>query len=328
MTTGLTLRRRTALIAAGSLLLASSARAQSALTKPVTIIVPFAPGGGPDIVARKIAVKLSAGLGVPVIIDNRDGAGGRIGTAAVARAPADGHTLLLGTSSALALAPALYKDLRYDSDKSFAPVGLIVRGPLVLSVRSSLPVTDVKSLIDYAKKNPGSVNYGSAGVGSVHHVSAEILKRNAPIPMTHVPYKGGAPAWAALMRGEVDVIMDAMFGGAMPTLAAGKARAIAVTGDEPLAAYPAARPFKEQGVEGMDVSFWWGLLAPAGTPQPVVAAINKELRAALSDPQLVATFAGQGLDLQWSTPEAFRQLIASEARQWRANVESMKLTID
>lgn len=322
------LRRRPALLALASLFLAASSWAQGPLTRPVTIVVPFAAGGGPDIVARRIAVKLSAGLGVPVVVDNRDGAGGRIGTASVARAVPDGHTLLLGTSSALALAPGLYKELPYDAEKSFAPVGLIVHGPLVLSVRSSLPVSDVKSLVEYIRQNPGKVNYGSAGVGSVHHVSAEILQRNASISMTHVPYKGGAPAWAAMMRGDVDVIMDAMFGGAMQTLASGQARAIAVTGDRPLPGHSAARPFRDQGVQGMDVSFWWGLLAPAGTPPATVALINQELKNALADPQLVASFAAQGLDLKWSSPEAFRQLISSEGRQWRNNAEAMKLTLE
>lgn len=315
------------LVVLGACSIIGSGHAQTFPSKPVTIIVPFAPGGGPDIVARRIAVKLAADLGVPVVVDNRDGAGGRIGTAVVARAAPDGHTLLLGTSSALALAPALYKDLPYNAETAFAPVGLIVHGPLVLSVRSSLPVTDVRSLVEYSRKNPGKLNYGSAGVGSVHHVSAEMLRHAASIDMTHIPYKGGAPAWVAMVGGDVDVIMDAMFGGAMQTLSSGKARAIAVTGDRRLNSQPAAATFREQGIEGLDVSFWWGLLAPANTPAPVVATINKALRNAVSDPELVASFSALGLDLKSSTPEAFTQLMASELKHWRNAAESSKLNL-
>ncbi|MGE0806959.1 MAG: Bug family tripartite tricarboxylate transporter substrate binding protein [Burkholderiaceae bacterium] len=319
---------RSALLAVlGLCCVASGVQAQTFPTRPVTIVVPFAPGGGPDIVARRIAVKLSADLGVPVVVDNRDGAGGRIGTAVVARAAPDGHTLLLGTSSALALAPALYKDLQYNPETGFAPVGLIVHGPLVLSVRSELPVTDVRSLVEYSKRNPGRLNFGSAGVGSVHHVAAELLRSTASIDMTHVPYKGGAPAWLALTSGEVDVIMDAMFGGAMQTLASGKARAIAVTGDRRLDSQPKAATFREQGIQGLDVSFWWGMLAPANTPAPVVATLNKALRNAVSDPELVASFAALGLDLKSSTPDDFTRLIASEGKHWRTAAETSKLRL-
>jgi tripartite-type tricarboxylate transporter receptor subunit TctC len=301
--------------------------AQAFPSRPITIVVPFAPGGGPDIVARKIAVKLAASLGTSVVVENRDGAGGRIGTASAARAPADGHTLLLGTSSGLALAPALYKDLPYDPEKAFAPIGLIVHGPLVLSVRSALPVTDIRSLLDYARQNPGKLNYGSAGVGSVHHVSGEMLRRALAIEMTHIPYKGGAPAWAAMSSGEVDLVIDAMFGGASQTLASGKARAIAITGDERLAALPSVRTFKEQGVQGMEVSFWWGMLAPRQTPAPVVSKINAALTSAVADPELKASFAALGLDLKSSTPEAFAKLISSEGGYWRTAVDSAKVKL-
>lgn len=327
MNTFLTRLRLLSVLAVSALAAPGIGWAQSFPSKNITIVVPFAPGGGPDIVGRRIAAKMSSSLGVSVIIENRDGAGGRIGTAAVARANPDGHTLLLGTSSGLALAPALYKDLAYDPERAFAPIGLIVHGPLVLSVRSDLPVTDVRSLADYARQNPGKLNFGSAGVGSVHHVTGEMLRRAGNIDMTHIPYKGGAPAWAAMQSGEVGVVIDALFGGAAPTLAAGKARAIALTGDERLTAYPSVRTFKEQGVSGMDVSFWWALLAPARTPPAIVARLNKELAAAVADPELKASFAALGLDLKSSSPEALGNLITSEGKYWRAAVDSAKVVL-
>lgn len=300
--------------------LAVAAAAQPYPSRPITIVVPFAAGGGPDIVGRRIASKLSASMGVPVVIANRDGAGGRIGTGSVARAAPDGYTLLLGTSSALVLAPALYKDLPYDSGKSFAPVSLVVHGPMVLSVRSSLPVTDVRSLLAYASANPGRLNYGSAGVGSVHHLSGELLQRSAGFRMTHIPYKGGALAWNALSAGEVDLVIDAMFGGAAPALSGGKARAIAVTGPERLGALPAVPTLEEQGIRGMDVSFWWGFLVPAQTPAAIVSRLNREIVAAMSDPELKASFAVLSLDLRSSTSDEFSTLIASDLKRWRAAV--------
>jgi tripartite-type tricarboxylate transporter receptor subunit TctC len=313
--------------AACTLALPAVSWGQAFPSRPITIVVPFAPGGGPDIVARKIAPKLSASLGTSIVVENRDGAGGRIGTASAARAPADGHTLLLGTSSGLALAPALYKDLPYDPEKAFAPIGLIVHGPLVLSVRSALPVTDIRSLLDYARQNPGKLNYGSAGVGSVHHVSGEMLRRALSIEMTHIPYKGGAPAWAAMASGEVDLVIDAMFGGASQSLASGKARAIAITGDERLPALSGVRTFKEQGVQGMEVSFWWGMLAPRQTPAPVIDKINAALLSALADPEFKASFAALGLDLKSSSPDAFGKLISSEGGYWRTAVDSAKVKL-
>lgn len=294
-------------------------------SRAVTIIVPFAAGGGPDLVGRRIGAKMSAVLGVPVVIDNRDGAGGRIGTAQAARAAPDGHTVLLGTSSALALAPALYSRLDYDPQQGFEPVGLIVKGPLVLSVRSSLPIADLDALLDYARKNPGKLNFGSAGIGSVHQLSVEMLKHVTHVDMTHIPYKGGAPAWTALGSGEVDVVMDALFGGAQPSLAGGKARALAVTGPRRIPFLPQTPTFAERGVQGMDMGFWWGMVAPRGTPPDAIRRLNAALTTAMSDPDLKASFAALSLDLAPGTPDEFKQLLAHDAARWRTVVQSAKI---
>jgi tripartite-type tricarboxylate transporter receptor subunit TctC len=294
-----------------------NAVAQTYPTRTVTIVVPFPAGGGPDILGRRVAAKLTASLGQPVVIENRVGAGGRVGTEAVARAAADGYTILLGTSSSLVVAPALYKDLLYDSEKSFAPLSLAVYGPLILAVRSSLPVFDLKALIAYAKQNPNKINFGSTGNGSVHHLAGELFKQAAGIEMTHIPYRGGAPAWTALSTGEVDLIMDALFGGALPLLQAGTARVMAVTGNTRLSALPDVPTFTELGVKGVDVSFWWGFLAPAGTPAAAIMRLNKDLTAALNDPALKASFAEQSLDLSPSTPAQFEKLISDNLARGR-----------
>jgi tripartite-type tricarboxylate transporter receptor subunit TctC len=308
--------------------LAGAAHAQDYPSHTITIIVPFAAGGGPDIVGRRIAAKLSTRLGVPVIIDNRDGAGGRIGTSIAARAAPDGYTLLLGTSSALAIAPALYPDLTYDSQRSFAPVSLIVQGPLVLAVRTSLPVQNLQALLAYAKQNPGKLNFGSAGIGSVHQLAVEMLQRSAGVSMTHIPYKGGSPAWSALQAGEVDLVMDALYGGAAPTLDAGKARPLAVTGLARISALPQTPTFQEEGVPSMDFGFWWGMLAPKGTPAPIVARLSSELAQVVADPELKASFAALSLDLKSSTPDTFKTLLAGDMARWHSVVEKAGITAE
>jgi tripartite-type tricarboxylate transporter receptor subunit TctC len=324
-TTGYTRRLVTAALMAVAafhgLVASTAALAQDYPSRSLTIVVPFSAGGGPDVAARRIAAKLSPRLGVPVIVDNRVGAGGRVGTGSVARAAPDGYTILLGTSSSLAIAPSLYKDLPYDPAKSLIPVTQVVYGPLIVAVRSSLPVQDLKGLISYAKKKQGALNYGSAGVGSVHHLAGAMLQQQLGIEMTHIPYRGGAPAWTALAAGEVDLVIDALFGGATTALGAGTARAIAVTGSEQIAMLPNAQSTRGQGISGMDVSFWWGIVAPTGTPRPIIERLNRELTAVMNEPDLKAAFADLSLDLKPSTPEAFGKLIQGDTARWRAVID-------
>lgn len=311
-------------------LLAVPAFGQSYPNRPVTMIVPFPAGSGPDIYARIIADKFAPRLGQPVVIENRPGAGGTIGGRALVRAEPDGYTLMLGSTSSVLIAPVVAKDQPYDPVKAFAPVIQIVRGPFILSVRSDLPIHSLQELIAYAKANPGKLNYGTSGVGSLHHLSTEMLKHSASIDMTHIPYPGGAQSWTALQSGVVDVIFDSMPG---PTsaLQSGKARAIGVTGTHRLAALPqvpalASVPtFDEQGVRDVDVIFWFGIVAPAGTPSDIIARLNTDLAASINEPSVKDRFLRDSMDVVADSPQAFGDVIAKGAVLWRDIVSALDL---
>ena len=277
----------------------------------------FPPGGSTDIIARQLAAKLSQRFGQQVVVDNRAGASGTIGAASVARAEPDGYTMLFGVAANLAVAPAVLKSLPYDPVRSFAPVVEIARGPYVLTVNPSVPAKDLAEFVAYAKQNPGKLNYGSPGQGSVHHLVNEMLKQATGIDMVHVPYKGGAPMYTAVVAGEVQVLIDGM-PGPLAHIRSGKIRALGVTGDKRLAVLPAVPSFAEQGVRGVDAQFWWGIVVPAGTPQPVIARLNAEITRALADPEIRATFENQNIDPSPGTPEAFGAWIAAERARWVA----------
>ena len=287
----------------------------------------FPPGGSTDIIARQLAAKLSQRFGQQVVVDNRAGASGTIGAASVARAEPDGYTMLFGVAANLAVAPAVLKTLPYDPVKSFAPVVEIARGPYVLTVNPSVPAKDVAEFVAYAKQNPGKLNYGSPGQGSVHHLVNEMLKQATGIDMVHVPYKGGAPMYTAVVAGEVQVLIDGM-PGPLAHIRSGKIRALGVTGDKRLAALPAVPSFAEQGVRGVDAQFWWGIVVPAGTPQPVVARLNAEITRALADPEIKATFENQNIDPSPGTPEAFGAWIAAERARWIEVVARAGIKVD
>jgi len=284
--------------------------------RPVTFIVPFPPGGATDIVSRQLATQVAPRLGQPVVIENRAGAGGTIGTAAVAKAAPDGYTIGLATTSAVAIAPSVYRDLPYDSSKAFAPVIEIARGPYILSVRAGLPVQNVNELIAHAKQNPGKLNFGSPGKGTTHHLSTELLRQVAGLDMVHVPYKGGGPAWAALVAGEIDVLFDTM-PQPIPIWKSGKARALGVSGARRLAALPEVATFAEQGLKGVEPHFFFGVLAPAGTPAPVVARLHAAYAEALRSPELNEAFAKLAIEPSPGTSEAFATQLAAEIAHWR-----------
>jgi len=311
-------------------LLPIAASGQGYPTRPVTMIVPFPAGSGPDIYARIITAKLAPRLGQPLVIENRPGAGGTIGGRALVRADADGYTLMLGSTSSVLIAPAVAKDQPYDPATAFAPVIQIVRGPFILSVRSDLPIHNLQELIAYAKANPGKLNYGTSGVGSLHHLATEMLKHAAKIEMTHIPYPGGAQSWTAMQSGVVDVIFDSM-PGPTSTLQAGKARAIAVTGTHRLASLPevptlgSVPTFAEQNVNDVDVIFWFGIVAPAGTPNDVVAHLNKDLAASINDPAVKERFLKDSMEIVAGSPQQFGDVIAKGAVQWRDVVTTLDL---
>ena len=304
---------------------ASLSIAQSYPSRPVTLIVPFAAGGSIDVVARQIAGRLGSITGQSVLVDNKVGAGGTIGTGLAARAAPDGYTILLGTTGALGVSPAMYKNLPYDPIKSFVPIIEVTRGPFVLTVRNSLPVHNLAEFLDYARKNRGKLNFGSAGIGSVHHLAGEMLKQASGIDMVHVPFKGSGPAWAALMSGDVDLLFDSMPG---PLLYPGRVRPIAVAGPKRLPGLPEVPTFAEAGLPGVETVFFWVMLAPAGTPADIVATLNSALGQALRHPALQADFAKQSMDATPGTSAAIAEFMAREIPRWHKVVQAAGITAE
>ncbi len=305
---------------------AGTAWGQAYPAKPVTILNGFPPGGATDLTLRQVSAKLSERLGQPVVIENRAGAAGTIAAAAVARAPADGHTLLFGVAANLAVAPAAMKNPPYDPATAFTPIIEIARGPYVWMVKPDVPAKNLKEFLDWARKNAGKVNYGSPGQGSVHHLAGEMFRRAAGLEMTHVPYKGGTTAYTAMLGGEIDAMFDSM-PAPMAHFQAGKIRPIAVTGGKRLAALPEVATLAEQGVNGIDVHFWWGFVGPAGLPRDIVAKLNAEIARALADPQLKGVFAKWNIETSTGTPEAFGAYIAQESKRWREFIASAGLPL-
>lgn len=298
------------------LVLPAVAHAQAFPSRPITLMNGFPPGGGPDILARQLATAMTQRLGVNVVVENRPGATGTIGAGAVARAAPDGHTLLFGVAANLVVGPATLKDVPYDPVKSFAPVAEIARGPYLLVASTKLPVASVRELVAYAKANPGKLNFASVGPGSPHHYAGELLKRSAGIDIVHVPYKGGGPAYAGFLAGEVQLLFDSM-PGPQAHLQSGTIRALAVTGTKRLALMPNVPTLSEEGLPGVDVHFMFGVMAPAGTPRDVVMRLNGAIAQSLGDEAIRGTLARQAVEPSPGTPEAFGALVASEFARWK-----------
>ena len=311
--------------------MATSAWADPAYpNKPIRIIVPFTPGGSPDVLARTLGQKITESTGAPVVIENVAGAGGTIGADRVAKAPADGYTLLMGHVGTLAVAPAVYPNLPYDPVKSFAPVAWVAKVPNVLAVHPSLPVNNVAELVKYLKANPGKVNYGSGGNGSAAHLAMEYFKLATQTFVVHVPYRGTAPSVSDAVAGQIQMV----FTGApalVPMVKAGKLRAMAVSSSKRLDLLPDVPTLAESGVkglEGFEADQWYGLVAPAGTPAAVVQKLNHVINANLSAPDLVARLKTEGASATPASPEAFGQLIQREIKRWRPVVLNAKITAD
>jgi tripartite-type tricarboxylate transporter receptor subunit TctC len=295
--------------------------------KPITVVVGFPPGSAPDVAVRSITQKLSARIGQAVVVENRSGAAGTIGAASVARAAADGYTLLFGSASSLTVGPALYKNLSYDTVKSFAPIVQMLRGAFILTVRADLPVNNVKELVALAKQNPGRMTYGSSGNGSLHHLCMEMFKSAANVYITHIPFRGSPQSWFALNSGEVDMICDSM-PNPIPLIQSGKGRAIAVTGERKVESLPKALTFKEQGYPVLNIDFWYGFLAPAGTSSDIIHFLNTEITAVLKDPEIVNRYMAQSIDIVPGKPEDFARLLAEEVKFWPAVVDKAGAKID
>lgn len=295
--------------------------AQGYPAKPLRIVVPQAPGAQSELFARMVGQKMSESLGQPVVNDPRPGAGGAIGAEVAARAAPDGYTLLLATNSSHGANPALYAKLPYDAVRDFAPIVLMVGMPYVLSVHPSLPVSNVKQLIAFAKSRPGQLNYASAGNGSTHQLCGELFKSMAGLNIVHVPYKGGPPATIAATSGEVSMLFNTV-GSVHPFAASGKLRALGITTDKRSGKLPQTPTLAESGLPGFDIMSWFGLLAPAGTPRQIIIRLNAETIKALNTSEIKSSIAATGLELITNSPEQFAEYIKSEIAKFSAIVKT------
>ena len=299
---------------------AGSTFAQGWPTKPMRIVVSFPPGGGIDVLARQFAPELSRSLGQPVVVENRPGAAGNIGGELVARAAPDGYTVLLGNVGPLAINPALYPKMPFDTLRDFAPVAQIAFAPLLVVVHPSLPARSLKELIALARKRPGEIAFASGGTGAITHLAGELLKQQQGIDMIHVPYKGSAPAFADLLGGQVQLIMDSVPVGA-PFVQAKKLRALAVTGRSRSAAMSDLPTAIEAGFPDFTLVGWQGFVMPAATPKLVIDRMNAEVVRLLNDPRFRERLVQQGSEPAPGTPEQFGQLIRDELARWAVVVK-------
>lgn len=306
--------------------LAAPVGAQGFPNKPIRLVIPFAPGGVVDLTARQIGPKLSEAVGQPVLIENRSGAGGTLAADHVAKSAPDGHTLLFAFDSH-AVNPHIYKsELRYDTFKDFAPVTFVGSIPLLLATSPGYAAQDIPAFLNLARNKPGSVSYASVGAGSSGHLAAEQLKLLAKVDMLHVPFKGGAPALAALMGEQVQLIVFAA-GAGVPLVRGGKIKPLAVSGKQRSSALPNVPTMAEAGYPQLDSGAWMGLLAPAGTPAAVIARLNAEVAKVLKDPELIKKLADQAVELSSSTPEQFGALVRSEHDKWGRVIRDAKLDV-
>jgi tripartite-type tricarboxylate transporter receptor subunit TctC len=296
--------------ATAAALAAQYASAQSYPAKPIRVIIAQAPGSATDVTVRILSPKLQEALGQPIVVDARPGAGGTLGTDVGAKAPPDGYSLFMANNSTHGSNPALYAKLPYDAVKDFAPIIFVAATPYVLSVHPSMPVKTVKELIALAKTKPGQINYASAGNGSTHQLSGELLKSMAGIDMVHVPYKGTTPALAALLGGEVS-IMFATVTGVQSHVKIGRLKALAVTTPKRSEMMPGV-PTISETLPGFEMLSWFGLLAPAATPRTVITRINAETAKVLAMPEIRSSLAAQGLEVRGGTPEQFGDYIKGE----------------
>ena len=300
--------------------------AQTYPVKPVRMVVPFPPGGPTDIVARLMAPKMSAAMGQQVIVDNRAGAGGMIATEQVAKAAPDGYTIIMGTIGGIAVAMSLNPNRGYDTLRDLAPITQSVSVTSVLVVHPSVPAKSVKELLALAKASPGKLNYGTSGNGTITHLAGELFKLLGKVSITHVPYKGGAPAMTALVSGEVDLTYENTLI-ITPHIKSGRVRALAVTSAKRSALLPEL-PTIAETLPGYSASGWYGLLAPAATPKPVLTRLNTEAVKALRSPDVVGKLSSQGAEPIGNTPEEFTAFVRSEIDKWAKLVKAANMRAD
>ncbi|HSQ04749.1 MAG TPA: tripartite tricarboxylate transporter substrate binding protein [Burkholderiales bacterium] len=298
------------------------AAAQTYPTKPVRLIIPFPPGGSNDIVGRLVAQQLTERLGKQVVVDNRGGAGGVLGSEIAAGSPPDGYTLLI-VSAAYAFNPSLYK-LSYDPAKAFAPISMLGTGPNALTIYPKLPVNSVKELIALAKSKPGQLNYASAGVGSFQHLGSALFVMMAGINVVHVPFKGGGPAMADVMAGNTQICLGSLIQ-MIPHVNSGRLKMLGIGSAKRNAAFPKVPTIAEAGVPGYDASNWWGILAPAGTPAPIVKRLHDEIASILTSPDIQKRFESQGAEALSMAPAEFSKFIRVETAKWSKVVKEAQI---
>ncbi|MPZ45911.1 MAG: tripartite tricarboxylate transporter substrate binding protein [Betaproteobacteria bacterium] len=313
--------------AALSLLVASgAATAQNYPNRPVRFIVPFAPGGNTDVQGRLIAQKLSEAWGQQVVVDNRGGAGGTLGADMAAKAAPDGYTFVLASFGNILVGPALYRKLPYDPVKDLAPVVLVSTPPGLLVVNPTLPARDVQELVAYARANPGRINYGSAGNGVWNHLFGELFKSMAKIEMTHVPYKGTAPAITDLIGGQLQMMMSP-FPTALPHVKSGRLRALAVTDARRSPVVPNIATVAESGLPGYAAASWFALLAPAATPKPIITKLNLDVNRIFAEPAVKAAFVSDGSEPVGGTPEDLARSIREGMAKWGKLVRDLNVQL-
>ena len=318
-------RRQLIQSAVSAALLPSLVQAQDKYpSKPITWICPYAAGGNADSRSRQVAKAMSAILGQPIIIENRAGAGGNIGTEAIARGKPDGYTIGMGNFAPLAVNHALFKKLNFDPANDIVPIGLIEKGPLILMVRNDSPYKSVKDIVAAAKANPGKLSYASGGIGGSHHLSGALLENAAGIDLIHAPYKSGAAGATDLMGGQVQMMFEQMYS-AMPAIKGGRLRALAITSKTRSPLLPDLPTMAEQGFPAIEVLNWQGLIAPKGISPELVKTLNAALNKALQDPEVKEKILSQGNEMGGGTPEVFAALIKAEAPRWGKVVRDAKI---
>jgi tripartite-type tricarboxylate transporter receptor subunit TctC len=308
-------------------LLVAHSYAQGFPSKPLRVVVPFAPGGSTDIFARLVAERLAAALGQSVVVENRAGASGNIGAEAVAKAPPDGHTILMATTGVMAINNALFKSMTYDAAKDFEPVIFIASITNVLAVPVDLPAKNVAELIALAKKEPGKLTFASSGAGSSTHLSAELFKSMAGIDVVHVPFKGSGQALIDVVAGRVSMIFDNM-PSALPHIKGNKLRALGVTGSKRSGALPDVPTIAEAGLPGYESLSWSGFAVPAGAPKEVVQRLNRETNAILASPEMKQKLAEQGAEAVGGPPEAFAEHVRKEREKWGRLVRERNIVVN
>ena len=318
---------RIVLAVCGVLAAAGPAVAQSYPTRPITLVVPFAPGGSASTAARSVADKMSETLGQQIVIDNRGGAGGTVATRAVAKSPPDGYTLLVITSATVGTSPSLFQNLGYDPRKDFAPIGLIAATPNLIAVHPSFPVRSLADLIKAGKETTTPIPYGSPGTGTLNHLTVELLAYRTGMKVSHVPYKGAGPALNDLLGGHIGVLISAI-PNAHSHIVAGTIHGLAVTGAKRSALIPDVPTFAEAGFAGYDVPLRWGMAAPAGTPRPIIDKLNQAVAQIIKDPETSKKFVDLGYIITGSTPEAYHALLVKETERWTRVVTENGIKIE